>query len=114
MPLAITLLENIVPIVVGAIGIAIAVLVIFAMIFIGIKALSSGSGGSQTTNYSSANTRTGSSNVTSTTKTYRGTLKLEYGVKAYKVHGYQHDYIESNNGFVSSEFCSLADFRKGL
>lgn len=42
------------------------------------------------------------------------TLKHEYGVKAYKVHGHQHDYIESNNGFASSEFCSLADFRKGL
>ena len=114
MPLAIALIENIVPIVAGAIGIAIAVLVIFVMVFLGGKILFSGAGDSQTSSYNSSTTKSSTVNATVSKKTYRDSLKLEYGVKAYKVHGYQHDYIESNNGFASSEFCTLADFRKGL
>lgn len=43
---------------------------------------------------------------------FRDTLTVGFGVTAYKVHGYQHDYIECSNGHNSSKFCSLADFRK--
>ena len=136
MPLFFLILQNIIPLVSGAV----ALVVIGALIFFGIKIVassggeggsspsssdSSSSGGSWSSSHNEKKVNTGNLSERGEKKRANKELVIEetcayvpyfnrtLGFKLWKVHGMMHDYIASDNGMITREICSLEWFEKG-
>lgn len=135
VPLFFLVLENIIPLVTGAV----ALVVIGLLIFLGFKIFLSGSeGGSAPSSSGSASgdgswssgyneKKVNAENLSERgeSKRKKGELVIEetcayvpmfnkmLGFKLWKIHGLMHDYIASDNGFTTREICSLELFEKG-
>ncbi len=136
MPLFFLILQNIIPLISGAV----ALVVIGALVFFGIMfaANSDGEGGSEASSSSSASSggswsssynekklNTGNLSeseeskrkkdelVIEETRAYIPDLNRTFGFKLWKVHGMMNDYIASDNGITTREICSLEWFEKG-
>lgn len=140
VPLFFLVLENIIPLVTGAIAIVVIGVVIFFVFKIGFSG-STGEGSSvsssATTSYSSSSgsgwvysepekkVNTGNLSergeqkrknkelVIEATCAYVPDLNKMLGFKLWKIHGLTHDYIASDNHMTTREICSLDMFEKG-
>lgn len=136
MPLFFLILQNIIPLVSGAV----ALVVIGLIIFVVVKVICSGGseggttttssskssgGGSWSSSYAEKKVNTGNLSERGEKKRAGGELVIEdtcayvpdfnrtFGFKLWKVHGTIHDYIASDNGLTTREVCSLEWFEKG-
>lgn len=133
MPLFFLILQNIIPLVTGAV----AIVVIGALIIFEIKIFASGggeassasssssSGGSWSSSYAEKKVNTGNLSESGEKKRAKHELVIEetcayvpdfnrtFGFKLWKIHGMMHDYIASDNGMTTREICSLEWFEKG-
>lgn len=118
IPLVFWLLQNVIPLVTGAVAFAIiggVILFIFKAITgeadegdsIGSVKLSSGS------NRGAGNSTKKRELVIKGNCAYIPDFNRSFGFKLWKIHGGMHDYIASDNGIMQKEICSLDVFEKG-
>ncbi|MBB2182797.1 hypothetical protein H0486_07900 [Lachnospiraceae bacterium MD1] len=124
-PLALLLVENIIPLIVGALFLAIIACVIWLILYlVASGGLSSGEGASSASSSSVSSSSGYSSYSGTSSKKQADAVKMkdkncEYvdlgflGMKLYRVRGILHDYVERDNGVGTGEVCSLDDLRKG-
>lgn len=106
-PLILCIVGNIIPLV-FAIVLGLIIAGVFSFILSGVGGSGGGASPAPTKSTPSAKGSAPS------TKSSPIVIRLERGVEVYKVHGFQHDYIERRNSLDGySEICSLNDLRRG-
>lgn len=126
LPLTLLLIENIIPLIVGIVGLAILGIFIVVIFKVIISSLGENNNTSSAKITNNKSNRSKSSEkdtkkdekkavVPATQKNcaYISNYKEILGSKLYKRHGFLHDYIEYDNGVGQSEVCSLEMLRKG-
>lgn len=120
VPLVLLLLENVIPLVLVIIALVVVMVIVISVCWVGSgHTVDLKSSNSDKKSYLGNNTRVKQEmkkkemEEKQKKEDEKNTRILDWGVKAYKVHGIQHDYIATDNGVTVGEYCSLDEFRKG-
>ena len=119
MPLILLLIENIIPLFLGIIALALLGGIIFCICRVIWASFESAANSSNSNSSSKQKSNAKENKPKATTPkeekncAYIPQYNELLGNKLWKIKGMFHDYIANDNGFNTSEICSLEDFRKG-
>ncbi len=127
-PLVLYLLENAIPLLIKIVKLILVICIFFVLINM-VRAAGSGGGkeSSSSGSNSGGRTRAAAGNLSKKGEKKRQMKQrvveencayIPYynkflGFKLWKIHGWMHDYIASDNGAATREICSLEEFEKG-